>query len=234
MELLNKFNELDTKQKVTAIITVLVVLFAIYLAYDTFFGGTSSDSSSPVTPTKAATAALATKAANRNESKSKSNGNSNGELAGAELPPPPQQKEPTPAQLAALAQSQQMQQQYINLVNAYQMAQIEQKLAAADSQIAQSKLSTAKAMVSTQEYAAKLPRNGMNFGDNESAGPQTVYVGQQAGKWLAMLNLNGSYVQVNVGTQLPDGSVVTSISARGVVLDNNGQPSYLPIAKSLQ
>lgn len=232
MELLNKFNELDTKQKVTAIITILVVLFAIYLAYDTFFGGTSSGSSASVAPTKTVSAASATKAGNRNESKG--NGNSNGELAEAQLPPPPQQKEPTPAQLAALAQSQQMQQQYINLVNAYQMAQIEQKLAAADSQIAQSKLSTAKAMVSTQEYAAKLPRNGMTFGDNEPAGPQAVYVGQQAGKWLAMLNLNGNYVQVGVGTQLPDGSVVTSISDKGVILDNNGQPSYLPIAKSLQ
>lgn len=226
MELLNKFNELDTKQKVTAIITVLVVLFAIYLAYDTFFGGTST--STPATETKSVTSAKPVKSENRLETKN------NGESAEAQLPPPPQQKEPTPAQLAALAQSQQMQQQYINLVNAYQMAQIEQKLAAADSQIAQSKLSTAKAMVSTQEFAAKLPRNGMNFGDNEPAGPQAVYVGQQAGKWLAMLNLNGNYVQVNVGTQLPDGSVVTSISDRGVILDNNGQPSYLPIAKSLQ
>lgn len=236
MELLTKFTELETKQKLTIIVTVIVALFAIYLAYDTFFGGTeAAPPTKPAAPSIAVKKTPAREAATlvpeeANQTNGMATTGENTQIA------PPQQKEATPAQLAALVQSQQMQQQYINLVNAYQMAQIEQKLAAADNQIAESKLSTAKAMVNTQQYAAKLPRNGlaMGSGDTETTVPQTVYVGQQAGKWLAMLSINGSYVQVSVGTRLADGSVVSSISDRGVILDNNGEPSYLPIAKTLQ
>lgn len=235
MELLTKFTELETKQKLTIIVTAIVAIFAIYLAYDTFFGGTTA--TPPAKPVVASPVVAKTPVRKANTLVPEEVNASNTTVAGENAAPAaPQQKEATPAQLAALAQSQQMQQQYINLVNAYQMAQIEQKLAAADNQIAESKLSTAKAMVSTQEYAAKLPRNGLavGAGDSEASAPQTVYVGQQAGKWLAMLNINGSYVQVSVGTRLPDGSVVTSISDRGVILDNNGEPSYLPMAKTLQ
>lgn len=234
MELLTKFTELETKQKLTIIVTAIIAVFAIYLAYDTFFGGTAA--TPPAKPVATSPVITKTPVRKVNTLVPEEVNPSNAAMAQNNAIPAPQQKEATPAQLAALAQSQQMQQQYINLVNAYQMAQIEQKLAAADNQIAESKLSTAKAMVSTQEYAAKLPRNGLavGTGDTEAAAPQTVYVGQQAGKWLAMLSINGSYVQVSVGTRLPDGSVVTSISDRGVILDNNGEPSYLPMAKTLQ
>ncbi len=226
MELLTKFKELEAKQKLTVVLTAVIAVFALYLAYDTFFGGTTGEPVSVSAPVAAEPSVAKTP-------KRMSVTNNEEENGAPAVTPAPEQKQPTPAQLAVLAQSQQMQQQYVNLVNAYQMAQIEQKLAAANSQIAQAKLSTAKAMVSTQDYVAKLPRGG-GVDDDASQAPQAVYIGQQNGRWLAMLSMGGNYVQVNVGTRLPDGSVVSSISDRGVILDKNGEPSYLPIAKSMQ
>lgn len=246
MELFAKFNQLETKQKVTLLITVLIGIFAVYLGYDTFFGGTSAPAAAP--PAVASKPAVTASAPVPNPASvgspsaagATNNGVNGGSADGSTTPPAyaiPASAKPTPAQLATIAQSQSMQQQYMNLVNAYQMAQIEQKLADANSKIAESKLSTAKAMVSTQKYVAELPSaSGLNMSNdnNNAAPPQVVYVGQQSGQWLAMLSIDGNYIQVNVGTHLQDGSVVTAISDRGVVMDKDGEPAYLPMAKSMQ
>lgn len=247
MELFAKFNQLETKQKVTLLITVLIGIFAVYLGYDTFFGGTSAPAAAPAPavaskPAVVASAPAPNPASVGSPSAAGATNNSvNGGSADGSATPPayaiPAAAKPTPAQLAAIAQSQGMQQQYMNLVNAYQMAQIEQKLADANSKIAESKLSTAKAMVSTQKYVAELPSaSGLNMSNdnNNAAPPQVVYVGQQSGQWLAMLSIDGNYIQVNVGTHLQDGSVVTAISDRGVIMDKDGEPAYLPMAKSMQ
>jgi hypothetical protein len=258
MSLMDNVKQLDTKQKGMLVATIGCLGLVFYLAYTTFFASDGGPAPAPVqqssppptmatasappsvtsapqpimTPTSDTTGAP-TGVTDTSEQESEGQNVQIGHAAPA-----------SPQNLALLAQSQQMQQQYIQLVNEYQLAQLQQKLAQVDSQIAASKLTTTKSLV---ELKKLQPLLGSDMGGPSATtsptstssasaqqGYQTMYVGAVAGKWQAMLEGAGQYFQVTVGMRLPDGSVVSQINNRGVVLTNaSGTPVFLPMAKSL-
>lgn len=255
MSLMDNVKELDTKQKIMLVATVGCLALVAYLGYTTFFPSTSSDpspqpinnpampkvSASPVTqvsPTQTAPQ-MAT------NDMPTSSGLPVALPTGVNNMVIQPSASPTPENLALLAESQQMQQQYVNLVNAYQLAQLQQKLIQINAQIASSKLSTAKTLVELNKIQPLLGQGGdssslgslTNNNDQSTKQPggyHTLYVGQVGGRWQAMLQGYGQYFQVNNGMHLPDGSTVSQISAKGVVLsDPNGTPFFLPMSKSL-
>lgn len=253
MSLMDNVKQLDSKQKVMLVATIGCLGLVFYLAYATFFPASDDTSAAPVpvitTPAVKPSIAPDTTAAPI-ETTSLPNTSS---LPAPTLPAAmnnsqdTQQNDntpPSPANLALLAQSQQMQQQYIQLVNQYQLAELQQKLAQVDSQIASSKLTTTKSLVELKKLEPLLGSQTTNQSGTSSTAPaaansgpqiyQTMYVGRVAGVWQAMLQSAGQYFQVSVGMRLPDGSAVSQISSRGVVITNaNGVPIFLPMTKNI-
>lgn len=242
MSLIDNVKQLEAKQKVMLVVLIGALGIVFYLIYTTFFassGGSSNSAaiSSPApmaqqTMTPAQTPLQSASAPSIN-APIQTSGNTSTVAVGQPAPP-------TPQDLALLAESQQMQQQYVQLVNEYQLAQLQQKLAQVDAEIANNKLTTTKSLV---EMKKLQPQLGGDYGtqlsgsaassSNVPQGYQTLYVGQVSGRWQAMLQSGGQYFQVSVGMQLPDGSSVTTINSRGVVLNRNGTPIFLPMSKSL-
>lgn len=249
MSLMDNVKQLDTKQKIMLVALIGCVGLVLYLVYSTFFA-TEGGGNTPATPdvppaivsesTPPEPAAVTQPAVSPTASPATSNAASQENTVQIGQPSPA-----TPESLALLAQSQQMQQQYIELVNQYQLAQLQQKLAQVDAQIAASKLTTTKSLVELKKLQPELGQAGYEFGlqpantkANESEivsqTIQTMYVGQVSGRWQAMLQINGQYFQVSTGMTLPDGSTVTEISNKGVVVTaEDGTPVFLPISKNL-
>lgn len=255
MSFVDNVKELDSKQKGMLVATIGCVGLVLYLIYSTFFS-TGSAPAQPIKPIASEAseslmlasapgadsspqmpaATVMPQANSANALDVSGNNNSANDNQNSVNPP-------TPTNLAMLAQSQQMQQQYIQMVNEYQLAQLQQKLALVDSQIAASKLTTTKSLVELKKLQPLLGSQYNNQGISNSgepaaaAGPQgfqTMYVGQVSGKWQAMLVSDGQYFQVSTGMRLPDGSVVSQITARGVVITSaSGTPMFLPMTKNL-
>ncbi|NNM60523.1 MAG: hypothetical protein HKM04_12025 [Legionellales bacterium] len=251
MSFVDNVKQLDTKQKGMLVATIGCLGLVIYLAYTTFFpGGGTPASSKPLSPAISSEPVVIESAPSGNSSPQMpaSNGMTGAIPANSPVNAHPDNQNtanpPTPANLALLAQSQQMQQQYIQMVNEYQLAQLQQKLAAVDSQIAASKLTTTKSLV---ELKKLQPLLGSQYGSTQGVsnagepatsstpqGFQTMYVGQVNGVWQAMLVSDGQYYQVGAGMRLPDGSVVSQITVRGVVITTaSGTPMFLPMTKNL-
>jgi hypothetical protein len=239
MSLIDNVKQLEAKQKfmLVALIGALGVVF--YLIYTTFFATSAGSNTSvptvaPVTQQAATPAQTPIQPASAPVTTAPAIANTTNTVTVGQPAPP------TPQDLALLAESQQMQQQYVQLVNQYQLAQLQQKLAQVDAEIANNKLTTAKSLVEMKKLQPQLGGDYNTSLSNSAAssnnGPQTyqtLYVGQVSGRWQAMLQAGGQYFQVSVGMQLPDGSSVSSISSRGVVLNRNGTPIFLPMSKSL-
>lgn len=253
MSLMDNVKQLDSKQKMMLLATVGCLGLVFYLGYTTFFPSTGE--SNPTPQPISTTQSLATPSANTvsvqpvtqqpapvsntetlPDTISQNNQNANMTIEPASAP--------TPENLALLAESQQMQQQYVNLVNAYQLAQIQQKLTQVNAQIVASKLTAAKSMVELKKLQPLLGETtdtSLLSGASSSSdtavkegGYHTLYVGQVSGRWQAMLQGYGQYFQVNSGMHLPDGSVVTQINNRGVILrTSSGTAIFLPMSKSL-
>jgi len=247
MSMMDNLKELETKQKIMLVAVVVLVGFIIYFGYNTFFPS-SATTSTPVIPTVTQTRAPVSTTTNttsqttqtRGSDKipSKTSDTASNDLSNLQVQNTPKTAAPTPEQLALLAESQQLQAQYIHLVNQYQVAQLQQKLAQADAAIAAQRLAAAKSYLAAQKLtgtSGPLPTSIFD-GSTTTAAKEPVmtvmYVGRQQGAWTAMLASNGDYYQVKEGTLLPDGSVVQQITSQGVVLNKDGQNKYLVIPKT--
>ena len=252
MNLINKFKELEPKQKVTlAITTVLFVVF-VYLIYDTFFA--SSEYSSPsssvaqskeetVTEVKPITTQLEradikdpiqladssqTKNQSVNPLSPKQNPDSSVELMA--------DGQPTSEQLEIIEQSRQLQREYLKLLNEYQMAQLQQKLQTANSAIAAAKLKTASTVAKTKELEEQVKSTEITQAEKDQAiysQIAVVYVGEKNGLWSAMLQIDKQYYEVKVGTELPGNSSVDTINEDGVVIETGTQKRFFRVPKSL-
>ena len=177
--LMDKFNELESKQKVTLAITIVLFMVVLYYGYDTLFGGDSSSPSPPVTQKQTAAAkAPATKqsaeassaststenatnsaqssttATTASQGQNQSSGNAPLYTDVSKVAPP----KLTAEEMATIEENQRLQKQYLYLVNQYQMAQMQEKLESTNASIAASKLKAVSTMVKTQEISKELKR----------------------------------------------------------------------------
>lgn len=233
---------LTTRQKMTAIILVLVVLFLLWQVVGLFGGGAAP--TPPPTPQQIAQAPGA--------------------------PPPMAPQTPQPAQLMAkgappssreselLKQQQETEAKYIAALNELQMLKVAREIAETNKAIMTAKLDTVTAQkgildlltqpapppVSQASYAQGLvtPTSmGIPVAQPPTAQPpQTtpqqevsyvvISVSQLRYKWSAVLGYQGKLFNVAVGDILPpDGSRVASINRAGVVLEKDGEKTKVSL-----
>lgn len=253
--MVENFKELEPKQKITLIVTIVLFVFVVTYGYKTFFPSSSISSvpqvtSAPPPPQPAPTTSSTASSSGTSTSTSQTTmGTTQTSTTGTTSTETNQQQQMgsvtqqptrqlTQQQQALLQQSQQVQKEYLDLVSKYQIAQLQQKLATAEAGIATAKLQSAQTQQQAQQLSGQLQQQMQSTTvqtpvAHSDAGLQVVYVAKRQGHWMAMLNDNGSYFEVKVGTRLPDGSVISRIDGKGVILTNNGQRSYVAIPKTL-
>lgn len=120
------------------------------------------------------------------------------------------------------------QEEYLKVVNEYELAKMQRRLIEEQAAIAAAR----RRIVEIDNQTRQLSGNQMNAAlanANQTGAPKPTevyklsYVDQQNGQWTATLNYQGSYLEVNTGNQLPDGSRVAGINHEGVILENKGQ-----------
>lgn len=238
------WSDMEPKQKGVLIATIIIFIIIGYMVYRVFFAGTSP-APAPVkkAPVTAAKPQQAPPAANNNAASDLAvNANSTAGVAAStvntssavnavpqvvEMP----KRELTPEELNLLEERRQVQQQYLQLVNQYQLMEMQNKVATSQSSLIKTQLETAKSEQQATKLGILLPgQQGPSDVDKSLSGVSLVYVGKKNGVWSAVLNLRGQYATVKVGSHLPDDSVVSTINDNGIVLYKDGERRTLTVA----
>jgi len=113
------------------------------------------------------------------------------------------------------------QQKYLELVNEYQMSEIQRMIAEDQASIAQARYTAAEAL----SKITSLSGGNANLSDltdnNDQTNPanyELIYTGEDNGQWTATVKKNGQFNDVTAGTVLPDGANVLSVDDNGVLL----------------
>ncbi len=240
-------SKMPTKQKVTAIIVVLLFVFVIYEAYGLFGGGGGKSAPSPqIQPV--ATAMNATPVAAGGGGAAPSSPTTPGAM-----PSPTGQGQiseiAAPRDVEILNLQQETQQKYISSINQLQILRIQREIAETNEAIATAKLATVTAETSmatllTKPSAAALAAAAaaqsytpVAPGGMTQSGPQGGYsvasVAMHQDQWSAVLVYQGKSYSVMVGDVLPtDNSTVQKIDTDGVVLEKNGKINKITMASS--
>ncbi len=196
----------DKRQKVVLILLIAVGVFLVWQLYELFVGDKPSQNTiKPVLPTpiQAHQPAMAVTASTTAAQLAQSG-------AGAA----------NPAEASAAVNPSNSQSEYLRLVNEYQMAQLQRMIAEDNEAIAIAKQNAAKATTETSKLmggGSVMSTTGSSQANSNEY--QLVYTGQQTdGGWSATLKKNGQSTDVNIGSQLADGSQVISIDDNGVLL----------------
>jgi hypothetical protein len=131
-------------------------------------------------------------------------------------------RELTAEELALLEERRQVQQQYLQLVNQYQLTEMQNKVATSQSSLIKTQIDTAKSEQQATKLGIVLPGQEEE-GDQSLRGVTVVYVGKKNNQWSAVLNLRGKYMTVKLGSRLPDNSLISQINDNGIVLYKDGE-----------
>jgi septal ring-binding cell division protein DamX len=107
------------------------------------------------------------------------------------------------------------QQKYLELVNEYQMVEIQRMIAEDQAAIAQSRAAAAQSLAKIGE-GANLKDISLSTG--QAGDYELIYTGEDNGEWTATLKKNGQFNDVTAGSILPDGSKVLSVDDNGALL----------------
>lgn len=113
------------------------------------------------------------------------------------------------------------QQQYLQLVNRYQILRLQKMIAQSNQQIAQAELGAAEAEAKLGKFRGS--RDVVNVATpnvkrvRPSRAYQLVYTGQSNGRWNATLKRNGQLIDVHVGSTVAGGRVM-AINSQRVIL----------------
>ncbi len=236
------WSDMEPKQKGMLIATVLLFLIIGYMVYKMFFAGNSTPplpvpaaKPSPVAAKPATPSVAPTNAATNNPAAdlAVANPGAPGANAAPTVPVAPSvvempKRELTPEELALLEERRQVQQQYLQLVNQYQLTEMQNKVATSQSNLLKTEIDAAKSAQQAARLGLVLPGQGDDT-NKGLTGVSLVYVGQKNGIWSGVLNVRGAYVNVKVGSRLIDGSVVSRIKESGLVIVKDGEPHILTV-----
>lgn len=113
------------------------------------------------------------------------------------------------------------QQKYLELVNEYQMSEIQRMIAEDQASIAQSRYNAAQALSKISELSGGTANLSSLAGTTDQGNPNEydlIYTGEDNGQWTATLKKNGQFNDVTAGSILPDGAKVLSVDDNGVLL----------------
>lgn len=108
---------------------------------------------------------------------------------------------------------------YLNLINRYKFAKLRLKVLREELEIAQTH---SKLIALTQQNTLTNDLNTHHFmtapKKNASSLPKLIYIDHQKSLWSATLNTGQHLQQIKIGSVLNDGSQITNISKKGVIL----------------
>lgn len=207
---------ITTRQKITALIFLMVMIFLIWEGIGLFRG--SSSSSTPV----------------------KANSMMSANMSNMMTPQPAALPKPvamTPREMELMRLQQETEAKYLAALNELQMLKIEREIAESNKAIMSARLDTIKSEKSIVDlllpaipapgtYAKNLV-NPVTSSITQAAPAEVNYtvisVSQLQYKWNAVLGYQGALYNVSVGDILPaDGSTVMVIDKSGVILEKNG------------
>ncbi|OGT67391.1 MAG: hypothetical protein A3J38_04890 [Gammaproteobacteria bacterium RIFCSPHIGHO2_12_FULL_45_9] len=127
---------------------------------------------------------------------------------------------------------------YLQMVNRYEVAQMEHKLLNEELAIARAQHDIAMISQETHRFTQDDTSFGATTGTTQNAanaGITLAYLGQQTGgHWAATLAMNGTFQDVTAGSHLKDGTVVRRINEQGVELQNGSQRYMLTFDGKIQ
>ncbi len=239
---------LTKKQKVMVPLIAVALLLLVYEVISTFSNGDNSSAPAPSVSKRIAVPPKASKVAGpttpspiKKTSAVVDSANNLGPQAPATPTAPKQIAVP---QIGKVAQSfltadKHQQMQYVDLLNAYQLAQVRKLLSEANASIATSDLKTVKAKSEAEKYVP-VKRLGTST-RSKSLGPvmerasdfRTLFVGYRRGRWYATIEYKNRMYNVNVGDEFPDGTQIRVIDRNGVVVQQGQTTRYLTVAPAL-
>lgn len=244
------WSDMEPKQKGMLVAVIVIFIIIGYMVYKLFFAGSSASMPPEAAPVVAqATPPAATPATPPAAAPAANTNNAGADLAVADNTQPgampnamqpaaanaaPQvvempKRELTPEELALLEERRQVQQQYLQLVNQYQLMEMQNKVATSQSTLIKTQIDTAKSEQQASRLGLVLPGQEQDNTDKTLKGVALVYVGQKDGVWNAVLNLRGNYVTVKLGSRLPDDSLVSKITENSIVLYKDGERRTLMV-----
>ncbi len=140
-------------------------------------------------------------------------------------PPPVAAKLPTIARPPLLKS----QQQYLELLNQYELLKMRRQMLEEQAAIAQAQNRIAVLNDQTRKLDASVNTDASgNYtappqNSNNNTSYQLSYIDQQNGQWTASIYHNGVYQVVNMGSLLSDGSTVMGISEQGVSIQKKNE-----------
>lgn len=224
----NASSGMNTRQRATAIVFVVIVIVLIWQGYG-LIKESRSASSVPSAPS-ASSPQAAPSAPNP----------SNVTPQAASL----SKQEPAamnPADVVQLQKQKAVEDQYISSLNELQMLRLSREIAETNQAIVKAKLETVTAEKNILELLKPAPVTNASYAQglvNPAAGggtptsqiqaqPEVSYtvisVSELQNKWNAVLGYQGNLYQVSIGDVLPvDGSAVVDIGKEGVILEKSG------------
>jgi hypothetical protein len=116
------------------------------------------------------------------------------------------------------------QQQYLELLNQYQLLKMRRQMLEEQAAIAQAQNRIAVLNDQTRKLDTAVnvgPKGSLPHAPAQ--GYQLSYIDQPNGQWTASIYTNGVYQVVNKSSVLSDGAVVSEISQRGVIIQKSNQ-----------
>ncbi len=116
------------------------------------------------------------------------------------------------------------QQQYLALVNEYQLVEIQRLIAQDQAAIASARASMAESLSKMNQAGAGNAggagalASSIAAANNQPGDYELIYTGQDNGEWSATLKRNGQFNDVTAGSVLPDGDKVLSVDDNGVLI----------------
>ncbi len=238
--LLEKYNALETKQKILVPVTILIVLLLAYEVFAIFMPSTPSFTPPPrVNNAPPAFSRAPTNAVNPNPGAVQHRVIKKTKIT--QVPSSP----PSPLMASALEQNSDLHKQYLKMLSQYQVLQLQELLARAHANLATAHVQEAEA----QQRVEKLTNGRVRIGSsttgsigsyanaessNEAATDfQVQFIGYQSGRWTGILSKDGKDYEIHNGSLLPDDVRVTSMNSRGIVVRREGYKRFIPIAPSL-
>lgn len=117
------------------------------------------------------------------------------------------------------------QQQYLNLLNQYQMLRMQRQIVNEKAAIIAAEEKIAEASQKAGSIHQGAYTDDLNA--SQSGTYKLIYVDNQAGQWTATLSRAGQYYEVVAGDTLPDGTRITRVSRSGVEMIYQKQPYIL-------
>jgi type IV pilus biogenesis protein PilP len=224
-------SNMNTRQKVTAVVMILVVLVVIWQVSG-MFGGKKTAPKTDVTSSQNANTSKTMSAAGGNDA----NGGMGPGMQSPNTPRPadvPQAAPMSDTEAALVKLQQETQVLYLKALNELQLLKVTRDIAQTNKDISTANLAKVVAEKKVVDLLAPPPAPSASETLKSSIPIDTslsqdvkysvISVSQLQYRWGAVLSYKGNLYNVHVGDVLPpDGSTVVSIAKDGVTLDKNG------------